>query len=127
MNHEPSYYDEYMWDILTPFFLVIANAVVLFILFYYYRTVSIVKHWADAHFYHLISIKLPLAPGPLWGETIWPKYSIIYYVTIETLDGERREAWIHCGRGWMSIFSNRVKVHWNENPSKIRGIKIPFW
>lgn len=125
-DKEIDLYNDYGWDILLKFgiFFIVAGGCIAF--FYFYRSTRIVIHWARSNKFRIVSIKIPLNPGPLWMHTVWPWHQMIYYATVRTRQNELKSAWVLCGNRWVGIFSNHVVVEWDQIPDRVIGIKMPF-
>lgn len=123
---EADSYIGYFWDLFAPFLtlLVAIGGGIAFL--YFYRSCKIVIHWARTNGFKIVSIKIPLNPGPLWGDMLWPECQIVYYATILTPHNQMKSAWVLCGNNWLSLFSNHVVVEWDEKPDQRIGIKMPF-
>lgn len=123
---EINLYRDYGWDILPKLggtFLLIATILVIL---YFYRSTRIVMQWAAQNHFRVVSIKLPINPGPLWSHTAWPHFQIIYYATVQTPFG-LQSAWVLCGNRWLGVFSDHVVVEWDDADADSRlGIRMPF-
>jgi hypothetical protein len=95
-------------------FLVLIGVVFLvtFLLFHFSRARSILEQWAETNGYEIVSSEHRFLGGPFWWRK--SKGQEVYYVIIQTPDGQLKRGWVRCG-GWFSgIFSNKADVEWDE-------------
>lgn len=114
------------WQLIAPVVYATLVLAIGFAVWFFYRSCRIVVHWAKTNGFRVMSIKIPLNPGPLWCHTAWPKYQMIYYATILTPYNELKSAWVLCGNNWWGILSNHVVTEWDDRPDSRRGIRMPF-
>jgi hypothetical protein len=81
--------------------------------FQYSQAKAILKYWAEANRYEIVSSQHTFMGGPFW----WRKSrgQEVYYVTIRTSDGKIRRGWVRCGGWFWGVFgSNQADVQWDE-------------
>ena len=125
-NQETDPLNDFGWNVLVKFLILFFVGGLCLVLLYFYRSTRIVINWANANGFRIVSIKIPLNPGHLWGHTLLPEHQIIYYATIRTEHDVLKSAWVLCGNKWIGLLSDHVVVEWDEKPNRAWGIKMPF-
>jgi len=125
-NEVGFFHNNYGWELIAPVVYLTLAVGIGIAVWFFFRSCRIIVHWAKTNGFRIMSIKIPLNPGPLWCHTAWPKYQMIYYATILTPYNELKSAWVLCGNSWLGVFSNHVVIEWDDKPDSRIGIKMPF-
>ncbi len=80
---------------------------------HYSSTRGVLEHWAEKNGYHILSSEpRSFRRGPFFWTT--SERQEVYYVSVETSQGEVRSGWVRCG-GWLwGLFSDYADVRWDD-------------
>ena len=87
----------------------------LLIPWYKRRSRSLLRRWADKHGYRILHREDRIVrQGPYsWqGSTTLQAF---YYVTVEYQNGQRRNAWVRCGKAFLGVLSDQVDFQWDKS------------
>lgn len=90
---------------------------VAYFVWFFWRSRSILKQWAKENGFEIVHAKLRwLVQGPFtgWSE----KGQTVYRVTVRNRHGQERLGWVLCGGIWSGLFSNQVRVEWDDTSKK---------
>jgi hypothetical protein len=85
----------------------------LTIAYFFWRSNSILRRWADRHGYRILSKEFCVFDrGPFpWKSS---KRQIVYRVLIEDSKGLRRRGYVLCGDRFRGFLSDAAEVRWDE-------------
>jgi len=71
----------------------------------------ILEQWADRHGCRIVSSEVRwFRRGPfLWTTS---KHQIVYYVVVETQDGQTKRGWVRCGSFWWGVMTDKAEERW---------------
>ena len=85
-----------------------AYAIVI-IVWWVSRSQKILENWATVNNYRIVSSEFrQFSQGPF----TWSPNGTVYYVKVETADGQTRRGWVRCG-GWF-LGLDAAEVWWDE-------------
>jgi hypothetical protein len=77
------------------------------------RSRQILEDWASSNGYKIVSSEYrTFFKGPFFWTS--SKGQTVYYVTVETADGQTKTGWVRCGGWFIGLFSDRAEVRWEE-------------
>jgi hypothetical protein len=77
------------------------------------RGKAIVQNWAAKNGYLITQIESPFATGAF---SFWTtsRGQVVYFVTIQTKEGQTRKAWVRCGTFTSGVLTDEIEVKWDD-------------
>ncbi|MCX6895830.1 MAG: hypothetical protein NTZ16_10110 [Verrucomicrobia bacterium] len=104
--------------------IIVVTAVLLllggYFIWFFRRSRSLLNQWASQHEYQIVHSELRwLFQGPFFGLAC--KCQTVYRIKVRDQQGHERLGWVLCGSGWSGLFSNQVRVEWDDtNQAEIK-------
>jgi len=94
-------------------FLAVVTFIVMTIFWHFSRSRQILENWASEHNYRIVSSEYRnFFRGPFFWTS--SKGQTVYYVTVETADGQTKSGWVRCGGWLLGLLSDTADVRWDE-------------
>ena len=94
-------------------FLAVLAFAVAIIFWQFSRSRQILEHWARDNNYSIVSSQFRwFCKGPFFWTS--SKGQTVYYVTVETADGQARNGWVRCGGWFWGLLADSADVQWDE-------------
>ena len=88
-----------------------------YFIWFFWRSRSMLDQWARKNEFEIIHAKLRwLVQGPFTG--LSNKGQTVYRVKVRDHHGHERLGWILCGGIWSGLFSNQIRVEWDDTNKK---------
>jgi len=92
------------------FFVVIGA---IYIIWYFYRSKSLLQKWAAANGFEILHFELrELRRGPFLRSGSGKQ--AVYYVRIRNREGQARSGWVRCGGFWSGLLGEKTEVKWDD-------------
>jgi hypothetical protein len=90
---------------------------VAYFVWFFWRSRSMLDQWARINGFEMIHAELRwLVQGPFTG--LSNKGQTVYRVKVRDHHGHERLGWILCGGNWSGLFSNQIRVEWDDTNKK---------
>lgn len=77
------------------------------------RSRQILEKWAETNGYQLLNCEYQLFnQGPFFWTTA--RGQVVYRVTVREAQGRERAGWVRLGSWWWGLWSDQVKVRWDD-------------
>ena len=106
---------DHIMDAALPVLGILAfiTFVIVMIVWHYSRSRQVLENWANENNYRIVSSEYRnFFRGPFFWTS--SKSQTVYYVTVETADGQTRSGWVRCGGWFWGLFSDTAEVRWDE-------------
>jgi hypothetical protein len=106
---------DHIMDTALPVLGILAfiTFVILMISWHYSRSRQVLEKWARDNDFRIVSSEYRnFFRGPFFWTS--SKGQTVYYVTVETADGQTRNGWVRCGGWFFGLLSDTVEARWDE-------------
>jgi hypothetical protein len=94
-------------------FLAFVIFVIVTIFWHFSRSRQVLESWAEANNYRIVSSEYRnFFKGPFFWTS--SKGQTVYYVTVETADGQTRRGWVRCGGFFLGLWNDSAEVRWDD-------------